>query len=59
MAANQKLRRENPVLVPTGIGYFLKGEIDISPQNQAFFCADRYFVGFRKARLIFGASLST
>lgn len=59
MAANQKLRRENPLLVPTGTGYFLKGEINISHQNQAFFCPDRYFVGFRKTRLIFGASLST
>jgi len=51
MAANQKLRRENPLLVPTGTGYFLKGKIDISHQNQAFFCADRYFVGFRQTRL--------
>jgi hypothetical protein len=59
MAANQKLRRENPLLVPTGTGYFLKGEIGISSKNQALFCIDRYFVGFRKTRLIFGAALST
>ncbi|EXF95351.1 hypothetical protein HK44_025430 [Pseudomonas fluorescens HK44] len=59
MAANQKLRRENPLLVPTGTGYFLNGKINISPQNQAFLCADRYFVGFRQTRLIFGAPQST
>ncbi|MCU1748953.1 hypothetical protein [Pseudomonas sp. 6D_7.1_Bac1] len=59
MAANQKLRRENLLLVPPGTGYFLKGEIGISPQNQALFHIDRYFVGFRETRLIFGAGLST
>ncbi|WP_185015281.1 hypothetical protein [Pseudomonas brassicacearum] len=59
MAANQKLRRENPRLVPTGSGYFLNGKIGISPQNRAFFPIARHFVGFCKTRLIFGAALST
>ncbi len=59
MAANQKLRRENPLLVPSGTGYFLIGKIGIAPQNRAFFHTDRYFVVFHETRLIFGAALST
>ncbi|POA17994.1 hypothetical protein C1886_19320 [Pseudomonas sp. FW300-N1A1] len=59
MAANQKLRRENPLLVPTAAGYFLNGCLCIFPVNQTLSRAGRHFVDFRQARLIFGADLST
>jgi hypothetical protein len=59
MAANQKLRRENPHLVPSPCGNFLNGQIGISPANQRLFASNRHFVEIRKSRLIFGAALST
>ncbi|WP_161600337.1 hypothetical protein [Pseudomonas mandelii] len=58
MAAKQKLRRENPYLVPWPAGYFWAGRPPFVKYKELLFAVD-HFVGIRKSRLIFGAAQST
>ncbi len=59
MAANQKLRRENPHLVPRVTGYFLNGNVFICQINQPLPEGCEHFVGFAEKPLTFTARQTT
>jgi len=59
MAANQKLRRENPHLVPQDAGYLLPLKNTIYVTNQALSRGRKHFVGFVEPRFNFDAGKST
>ncbi|MBK5538532.1 hypothetical protein JFV28_18370 [Pseudomonas sp. TH05] len=59
MAANQKLRRENPDLVPHDGGYLLPAKNTICVTNQALSLGRKHFVGFAETRFSFDAGKST